>query len=229
LIVGSPSSPPGIRTTAIRGRCTQGFGGTSAAAPMIAGVIGLILEANPDLTWRDVQDVLIRTATQNDPSDYDWVLNGARLHVNHKYGFGLADTAAACAMAANQSRPLLPPKRDPLSVSWSSPLNIPDGGLVEVIFEVSQIFVVEHVELEFWASHSRRGDLKIELVSPQGTSSVLAEVHGDKSPNYEGWTFTSVRHWAETSKGTWTLRVTDGARNNEGSLTRAVLILHGHN
>lgn len=29
--------------------------GTSAAAPEAAGVIALALEANPDLTWRDIQ------------------------------------------------------------------------------------------------------------------------------------------------------------------------------
>jgi hypothetical protein len=42
--------------------CTRDFGGTSAAAPQIAGVVALMLEANPSLTWKDVQDVLIRSA-----------------------------------------------------------------------------------------------------------------------------------------------------------------------
>ena len=33
------------------------MGGTSASAPMVAGVVGLMLEAEPDLTWRDIQHI----------------------------------------------------------------------------------------------------------------------------------------------------------------------------
>ncbi len=41
------------------------FGGTSAAAPLVSGVIALMLEVNPDLSWRDVQEILVRSARQN--------------------------------------------------------------------------------------------------------------------------------------------------------------------
>ncbi|NOY30716.1 MAG: S8 family serine peptidase [Planctomycetes bacterium] len=41
------------------------FGGTSAAAPLVSGVIALMLEANPNLGWRDVQEILLRSARQN--------------------------------------------------------------------------------------------------------------------------------------------------------------------
>lgn len=44
---------------------TSRFNGTSAAAPIAAGVIALMLEANPNLTWRDVQEILVRSAKQN--------------------------------------------------------------------------------------------------------------------------------------------------------------------
>lgn len=45
---------------------TSRMNGTSAAAPMVSGVIALMLEANPNLTWRDVQEILVRSARQND-------------------------------------------------------------------------------------------------------------------------------------------------------------------
>lgn len=46
---------------------TSRFNGTSAAAPMVTGVIALMLEANPNLSWRDVQEILLRSARQNAP------------------------------------------------------------------------------------------------------------------------------------------------------------------
>lgn len=44
---------------------TSRFNGTSAAAPMVSGVIALMLEANPNLSWRDVQEIMVRSARQN--------------------------------------------------------------------------------------------------------------------------------------------------------------------
>lgn len=55
-VVAAPSSGGGtaITSTARRAACTSTFGGTSAAAPMVAGIAALILEANSELTWRSV-------------------------------------------------------------------------------------------------------------------------------------------------------------------------------
>ena len=44
---------------------TSRFNGTSASAPVVSGVIALMLEANPNLSWRDVQEILVRCARQN--------------------------------------------------------------------------------------------------------------------------------------------------------------------
>jgi len=43
--------------------------GTSAAAPTVTGVVALMLSANPSLGWRDIRDILRRTARIIDP-DY---------------------------------------------------------------------------------------------------------------------------------------------------------------
>lgn len=53
------------------GAVTAGFNGTSAAAPMVSGVIALMLEVNPDLQWRDIQNILIDTAQKNGLIDVD--------------------------------------------------------------------------------------------------------------------------------------------------------------
>ena len=98
----------GITTTDITGsggydsgNVTHDFGGTSSATPLAAGIIALILEANENLTWRDVQHVLVNSARTNDVSDSSWELNGAGHDVSHKYGFGVVDGGAAVAVAEN--------------------------------------------------------------------------------------------------------------------------------
>lgn len=44
-----------IITTDLHHSCTKSHTGTSASAPLAAGIAALTLEANPDLTWRDLQ------------------------------------------------------------------------------------------------------------------------------------------------------------------------------
>merc|ERR1712196_542787 len=58
-----------------------------------------MLQANPQLRWRDVQDILIRTAVQVDQASSTWVHNGAGLHHSDWYGFGKVDAYAAVQMA----------------------------------------------------------------------------------------------------------------------------------
>ena len=51
-----------VVTTDLHGKCTPKHTGTSASSPMAAGITALTLEANPDLTWRDMQHIVVRTA-----------------------------------------------------------------------------------------------------------------------------------------------------------------------
>lgn len=90
------------------------FNGTSAAAPMVSGVVALMLEANPNLGWRDVQEILAYSArhvgtsvgfSTNGAEEYAWTFNGADnwngggLHFSNDYGFGLVDAKAAVRLA----------------------------------------------------------------------------------------------------------------------------------
>ena len=42
---------------------------------MAAGIVALALEANPDLTWRDVQHIIVRTSRPLDLRAPDWTTN----------------------------------------------------------------------------------------------------------------------------------------------------------
>ena len=195
------------------GNYINNFGGTSASSPLLAGVVALMLEANPNLTWRDVQHILVNTSTQNDPSDSDWSKNGAGHPVNHKYGFGSVDATAAVDAAKTWNT--VAPETYSTSGTVNIQTEIPDGqpqGVTSTL-TIDKDIQIESVELIFDAEHVLRGDLEVTLTSPDGTQSVLAEQHNDAGDDYQNWTFSSVRHWGESSLGDWTLKVADKSGN----------------
>ena len=65
-----------VVTTDLHHHCTSSHTGTSASAPLAAGICALALEANKDLTWRDMQHIVVRTAKPANLKAPDWVTNG---------------------------------------------------------------------------------------------------------------------------------------------------------
>lgn len=213
LIVSAFSSggAASITTTTLvaSGSYTNSFGGTSSSAPLVAGVIALMLEANPNLSYRDVKQILIDSARQNDPADSDWVTNGAGRLVNHKFGFGAIDAQAAVTLAEGWTNlgPEVMASSGVINVGQPLPDNNPTGLSSSFTFDAE--IDVEYVEVVFDATHTYRGDLRVVLTSPDGTQSVLAEPRVDNGANYSNWVFTSARHWGEAAAGQWTLSVQD--------------------
>jgi len=210
------------------GDYTSDFGGTSSATPLVSGIIALMLQANPDLTWRDVQHILIATAEHNDLGDPDWAFNGAGYRINHKYGFGRIDAQAA----VNAALTWTPPGAEVNAQGSSSPdLSIPDDDQTGVIDTISALenISAEFVEVYFTAAdHTWWGDLEITLISPDGTESILAESHGSGDIYvYDNWRFGSVRHFGESSQGNWTLRVRDLQALDTGTFQSWTLIIYG--
>jgi len=207
---------------------TQNFGGTSSAAPLAAGVIALMLEANPDLGWRDVQEILIRTAAKVDPTDADWSVNGAGFHFNHNYGAGMVNAADAVNLARTWKN------RGPTGIVGAGvggtnraiPDNDPNGLALSLNLSKSRLRV-EHVTVKVSISHPARGQLAITLTSPSGTVSRLAEPHNDIGADYAEWSFTSVRHWGEKSTGKWTVTVADKLAGKTGTLSTASIEISG--
>ncbi len=206
---------------------TSGFAGTSASTPVAAGVVALMLQANPNLTWRDVQHILVNTAAQNHPGDTDWTFNGAGHLVNHKYGFGAIDAGAAvnAATAWTNVEPELSTTAGPLAVAVPIPDNDATG--VSSTINVSEDLNIEWVEVTLDVTHTYRGDLEIVLTSPSGTESILAETRGDSGDGYLGWTFTSARHWDEASLGDWTLTIRDLLNLDTGTFDSWELNIYG--
>lgn len=203
------------------------FGGTSAACPVVAGVVAMMLEKNPALGWRDVQEIILRSSKRINPADQGWSMNAAGLRFHHGFGAGLIDTAAAVAMVETWENraPTLPPIVSTQTTSTSIAKDTPQG--ITRSFVINSSLRVEHVTLKVSITHPNRGELAITLTSPSGMVSQLAEVHNDTNDNYTNWVFSSVRHWGEQSQGTWLLNVKDGVSTTSGTLTFAELTLHG--
>ena len=74
-------------------------GGNSFTAPQIAGVAALILGANPDLSYRDVQQVIINSSRHFDFDDPSLRPNAAGYWFTPNSGYGVPDAGMAVRLA----------------------------------------------------------------------------------------------------------------------------------
>ncbi|XP_063781932.1 furin [Pseudophryne corroboree] len=222
-----------IVTTDLRQKCTDTHTGTSASAPLAAGVIALALEANNNLTWRDMQHLVVRTSNPSHLNANDWLTNGVGRKVSHSYGYGLLDAGAMVALAKNWTT--VRPQRKCVINILTEPKDI--GKRLEVRRKVepctgmsNYISTLEHIQARLTLSYNRRGDLTIYLTSPKGTRScLLAPRPHDYSPEgFNDWAFMSTHSWDEDPAGEWVLEIENASSNNNyGTLTQFVLVLYG--
>ncbi len=332
------------------------FQGTSASAPQIAGLSALILEANPNLGYRDVQQILMQSARHWDLADPDVTTNGADFLVSHNVGYGIPHAGEALRLA--QTWPNRPAKTN-VSFVLSNQTPIPDGALRVLVtgenvptnlfstaaapslgvhadsptpvlplvdvglitntltlnltnkgaliqhgtnadyaleinraaqagaefavlfhytdsdvpsamlgtdfaaipaviigqtkgmalrnylqtnstgsaqiylsaadysFNVAETLTCEHVGVRVSLAHDFRADLRITLISPQGTRSVFQRVNGDTNAAPTDWTYWSTHHFYESSAGTWTVSVSDEFPGSIGTVQSVELIING--
>lgn len=313
------------------------FNGTSASAPQIAGVAALILSANTNLGYRDVQHILVQSARHYDLADADLRTNGAGFQFSHNLGFGVPDAGFAVKLAkswtnrplsqqaaiTNTTRQNIPDdalrvicEADGLANSLSNLHCLPSRGLhpddpnpalplvyvgtanedltvdlhgkVALIqrgvsyfrdkidrafragasaaivfnntgitnlvtmaatdyaaipavfigqrdgealrdwiadhpettarflltpavyrFAVNDTLLCEHVGVHLKTNHKSRGDVRVTLVSPMGSRSILQNINTDSSAGPTDWTYWSTQHFFESSAGEWRLEVSD--------------------
>lgn len=204
---------------------------TSTAAAQVSGVVALMLEANSTLSYRDVMDILVRTSRRTDPGDVEWTQNGAGLWVNYKYGFGVVDAQAAvnAALTHVNRAPIATDNTGVVQVNTLVPDMSVNG--VSATVESTSALSLEHVELTLSATHQRRGDFRVTLISPSGTRAVMAEERVlspiQAQANYTNYTFTTPRFWGEEAIGTWTVELQDLQTGATGTFNSFQLNFYG--
>ncbi|NP_001191402.1 furin-like prohormone convertase precursor [Aplysia californica] len=227
-----------IATTDLRQRCTTTHTGTSASAPLAAGIVALVLEANRDLTWRDVQYITLMTSRSDPIEDGQWIVNGVGRKVSLRYGYGLMDATEMVKLAKVWRQ--VPEKHECLITSDVQNVPLASGnkfssqvltnGCVGTSTEVNYL---EHVQARISLTHSQRGSVVIYLTSPSGTrSKVLPARSNDVAPGgFDNWPLLSVHFWGENPRGTWTLEIEEAnmynRRSSGGKLASWSLVLHG--
>jgi subtilisin-like proprotein convertase family protein len=223
--------------------------GTSFAAPIVSGIVALMLEANPNLGYRDVQQILALSARKINDSSTQWRdnaahgWNGGGMHTSNDYGFGEVDARAAVRLSEawmTQSTSANEFVYSASSGALGKPLAA--GATLTSSIAMQAGLNVEHVEIDFDAQVGRLGDLTLKLISPDGTQSVLLNRQGKAPDGMSGasasdvgstqsgsfkYTFMSTHDFGERSAGNWTLQVTDSASGLPVTLNAWSLRLYG--
>lgn len=204
VVTYSSGSGDAIHTTDVgQNACYNGHGGTSAAAPLAAGIFALVLEVRPDLSWRDMQYLAMTTAVPINLDSGDWQDTTVGKKYSHTYGYGKIDTYAIVEAAKTWK------SVKPQAWFYSPWIHvnqaIPQGNVgIAVSFAVTPDMLkeanlerLEHVTVTMNVDHTRRGDLSVDLISPNGVVSHLSVTRklDSAAEGYEDWTFMSVVHW----------------------------------
>ncbi|WP_017662012.1 S8 family serine peptidase [Baaleninema simplex] len=219
-----------------RGDYTAGFGGTSSACPVVAGVAALVLSVNPDLTAAQVKDILQRTADKIVDTEPDPQL-GKRLGTYDNQGrspwFGYGKVNAYNAvLAAKEMREAPHTVTKRVRGTNDRSVRIPDGDLDGVLSPIRVLDDLPVVELavNLDIDHPYLGDLELYLVAPNGETALLqGRGVGRKSGSNASYSMAdtpSLNKFRGTSaQGIWNLQAIDVAHGDTGTLKRWQLTL----
>lgn len=230
---------------------TDSFNGTSAATPVVSGVIALMMQANTDLGWRDVQNILATSASLTG-SEFDasvadaeedgfWYSNasgnwnGGGNHVHTNYGYGMVNAFNAVRMAEvwdlfGSAQTSSNEQSATSEVIDFESAVVEDGTGVGYTstFTIASDIQIEHLALTLDFEASWVGDLRIVLTSAAGTEFVVTEGNEAVSTAFDGtWVFGIDALRGELSAGTWTMTIFDTVANDVLTVNSASLEVYG--
>lgn len=184
---------------------------------------------------------LVVLSSRSEPLEKEngWIINGVKRKVSHKFGYGLMDAAAMVNLAEKwttvpaqhicKSREIDEARYIESSVGYTLQVHMDVNGCAGSVNEVRYL---EHVQCKVTLRFFPRGNLRILLTSPMGTTSTLLfeRPRDVTKANFDDWPFLSVHYWGEKAEGRWTLQIINGGRrrvNQAGVLAKWQLIFYG--
>jgi len=212
--------------------------GTSAASPTVAASIALVLEACPDLTWRDVKYLVATTAKMVDANNSTWIQNSAGHKHSIDYGYGLINPRGMISQCLSTSYEHLAVEQNQ-SVSKTFNIAIPDNNMTITSFELElsqKPISVEWVEVTVDNNSSYASDYDISLISPAGTKTLL--INGGNLASLifaygsdwmdNGFRFSTAAMLDESSQGVWHVTLKDTNAGDSGTVKSIKLQVYGH-
>lgn len=198
------------------GNFTNDFGGTSSAAPGLAGVAALILGRNPNLRWDEVKNVIKQSCDRIDPAGGQYDANGH----SKFFGFGRANAKRAVELA-------LPAQPDPVAIRTTvQNVAIKDLQTAKLTLAVADTNVIKSIKVTVDIEHTFIGDLVVRVQPPAATGVAAITLH-----NREGGATDNIKKTydevnapglvalkGKSPQGTWTLVVDDKAKQDTGTI-----------
>ena len=201
------------------------FNGTSSATPAVAGVVALMLDANPDLTWRDVKHILALTAQKIHSSasheyqgitQFQWIENKAGYNYHNWYGFGKVDTeeavSAAESFTANNLGSFITTGFVG-SGTLNQEISYPDYLLhtIPVSKPAGSNGKIEFVRVSIIFDHEIPKSIGIRLLSPDGTVHNIMQPLTNVGTNPKDYYFDIgvSGFYGENIEGNWSIAIDD--------------------
>ncbi|RWS28899.1 furin-like protease 2, partial [Leptotrombidium deliense] len=217
--------------------CTKSAGGTSASAPIAAAILALVLQANPLLTWRDMQHIIVRTSRVEPlTAESGWITNAAGFSYSHKFGFGLMDSLSMVNLAKSWTS--VPSMKTCMTKFFQNTRHIDStaNSGSEIIINSQNckyhINYLEKIEAVLTIYFKPRGNLRILLTSESGTIANLITPRPKDTiaSKFFRWRFTALCFWGESLSERWNLTIINSGIHNSykgGKLSEYQLLFHG--
>ena len=208
---------------------TNTFGGTSSACPVVAGVVGLMLSANPDLSAAEVKQILQDTADKIEDPNPDPQLGlsyGRYDNRGHSLWFGYGKVNAYRAVKASRDRYLAKRRLSKILEQTSAvTLTLPASrtALQRAGVTINQRGLLQDIQVYVDVRHRFLGDLTIVIISPEGRSVLLqGRTLGRQTQLRKTYTFANTPALAALMNqgihGRWQLDIVDHAETHQGQL-----------
>lgn len=199
----------GVYSATHKGGTRIDFGKSSAACSHIAGVLALMLDVQPSLTYRDIQSILRMccrvpiTMAMNSTYTY-----------SEKYGFGIPDVGKCVQMAMRWTA--LPPEQCiTYTYTTPTPIVVPESGTLKYTIPIDGNISMENVILSLDITGSRSIDIAVSITCPDGTTANIVRpvsYIGNKTTSERYTLYVPIRclaFWGKRSIGVWNITIGD--------------------